>query len=111
MSRPSRYYGLGACKGCFVPNVDHEVTGAIRKDLLPFQKGRKVLRGGGELRDLGPRFGAEHARESAEIRCVPCGVTSWTLSPQAIADAKAKNEGRALAALPALEPIPENVKG
>jgi hypothetical protein len=110
VSRPSRHYGLSACRACFAANVEHEVTGATRSDLLPFQRGRKVLRGGGEIQDLGPRFGPEHARESAEIRCTVCGAASWTLSPQAIEDAKAKNEGRPLAELPALRPL-EDVKG
>ncbi len=105
-ARPSRYYGLAACGSCFVPNAEHEVTGALRSDLLPWQKGRKILRGGGAERDLGPRFGQPHAREQAEIRC-ECGATSWTLAPQAIEDAKAKNEGRDLRVLPALDPLPE----
>jgi hypothetical protein len=108
-ARPSRVYGLAACRACYAVNVDHEVTGATKTELLPFHKGRKVLRETGE--DRGPRFGQEHAREFAEIRCTACGAASWTLATQAIADAKAKNEGRALAELPALRPLVEDVRG
>lgn len=103
-ARPSRIYGLAACVACFTTNIDHEPTGATRTEMLKFQTGRKVLHQF-ESKDLGPRFGPEHAREQAEIRCTSCGAASWSLSPQAIEDARAKNEGRALAELPALEDV------
>lgn len=108
-ARPSRVYGLAACRACYARDVDHEPTGATKTDMLPFHRGRKILRQTGE--DRGPRFGAEHARDQAEIRCTSCGAASWTLSRQAIEDAKAKNEGRALAELPALRPLVEDVRG
>lgn len=93
MTRPAAEYGVSACPSCrktAANGLQLQVTGATRRDLLPFQRGRKILTGGGERRDLGPRFPETVARPWAEVRC-ECGSTSWVLAPAAIADAEAMN--------------------
>lgn len=95
MSRPALAYGVAACESCHktaAQGLELEPTGATKSELLPFQKGRKVLRGGGEVRDLGPRFAESNARPWAELRCTACGHAFWSLAPQAVQDARAKNE-------------------
>ena len=92
-NRLGRDCGHASCFGCYAVGESFKVqaTGATRRVLFPWQEGLA----GPAPKPTGARFRLDKdGHDEAEVRCLGCSRTFWSLAPLMLQDARSMSDAR-----------------